>query len=97
MDLVKVKWWDIIGHTEWHDPKKIDAMEAALCETVAWKYSHDKKLLKLVGTKCTDRDGHYELGDVNIIPAGCVHSIEILEKGKNAAKQRTKRSSRVRS
>ena len=83
MPLIIVEWWDIIGHSEWYDVPNIEKMGPALCRTVAWQFSKDDKLLKLAGTKSYDEDTkHYQLGDINIIPIGCVKSIKQIKTSK---------------
>lgn len=78
MQLVKIRWRDIIGDSAWHDPEDVDKMLPATAETVGWLYEKNPEHLKICGTFIIDYNGDVQYGDVNVIPVGCVDNIDIM-------------------
>ena len=80
LQLVHVEWLDIKSESGWFRPEVAAAFEPIKCRDVGWVLRHDERALVLARSRNDEGD----VGDVCIIPAGCV--VRVTRMGKVVAK-----------
>ncbi|WP_045368358.1 hypothetical protein [Methyloceanibacter caenitepidi] len=72
-DFVEVRWLDIKGSAEWHAVSELPT--PARCVTRGWVIREDKRDLTLAASLIEPEPGEDEsVGDVTVIPKGCITS-----------------------
>jgi hypothetical protein len=76
--IVEVMWEDTNDDNKWMDKKDVDEADVAICYSVGYLYSKDKKYVKIITSYSTDLEDPY--GDVQVIPRGCIKKITTITK-----------------
>ena len=73
-----IHWEDIEAGDAWTDSRTMDSWKAPIMKSVCYVYSIDKKYVKTFATLTVDEQDRHTFGDTNIIPKGCIKSIEYI-------------------
>jgi hypothetical protein len=74
-ELVMVDWLDIASHSTWMKVPDARAYKPIRCRDVGWILHRDQQKLILFRSRNSDGD----IGDITVMPIGCVVKITPLE------------------
>jgi len=75
--LVLIEWYDITGvERPWVPVEEAHELDPVVVQTVGWLYHKDDHVVRIASSKHTDPE---TLGNINVIPRGCIVSMRCLE------------------